>query len=90
MPTCAVTSKTMSGQDSRTSEDQIFLELDLISGSYRNASSTYRSRNYRSEAPAVGLAMISEAAPRMRIPLSPPLNCSPLYPIVRIDSKNNE
>jgi len=24
------------------------------------------------------------------VPLPPPLHCSPLYPIVRIDSKNNE
>jgi hypothetical protein len=29
------------------------------------------------------------ARPWVRIPLSPPVNCSPLYSIVRIDSKNN-
>ena len=35
-------------------------------------------------------ACVRETVPWVRIPLSPPLHCSPLYPIVRIDSKNNE
>src|SRR5437899_10451183 len=32
-------------------------------------------------------ACVRETVPWVRIPLSPPLHCSPLYPIVRIDSK---
>src|ERR1700694_2836640 len=35
-------------------------------------------------------ACVRETVPWVRIPLSPPLQCSPLYPIVRIDSKNND
>ena len=32
-------------------------------------------------------ACVRETVPWVRIPLSPPLHCSPLYPIVRIDNK---
>src|ERR1044071_1657690 len=35
-------------------------------------------------------ACVRETVPWVRIPLSPPLHCSPLYPIVRINSKNND